>query len=445
MKKQYDKGEVLKAANGRWKSIFLALAPSLKDAVSMNEKNPGRHVPCPVHGGVDGFRLFPHYQNTGSCICNSCGGRNNGFETLMWVNGWRFNECVNAVGAFLASGVPESVTDSCTKSLARPVKGQTGRLIAEGKLIAFGMCHYAGHDVFSIQLDVESESKIFYGTDLKRALDESAAALGDAIQLYSKGYRRFRSQDGKTTFRQTFWHIIKTDDSSSKKRRSIERLWELSKEIDLETDTPLTNYLEKRHIKAALQSVTGGESLRYMPTAFYPGAAGSNQESYPALIARVVDVNNQLVTLHRTFLSPSGNGKADVSNPKLLMSLPEGESVCGCSIRLGEIGQNGVLCLAEGIETAMSVIVQTGFPCWACLSANVLKTFVPPPEAKTIFIFVDKDASEVGQKAGYELKQRLKRLNIVCAVMEITTPIPEDSKGLDWNDVLIQKLEDFPL
>ena len=46
---------------GLWLYVLLDLAPQLEDAV----KNLGRHVPCPFHGGKDGFRLFSDAAETG--------------------------------------------------------------------------------------------------------------------------------------------------------------------------------------------------------------------------------------------------------------------------------------------------------------------------------------------------------------------------------------------
>lgn len=39
---------------GNWDAVLAGLAPELAAALSRK----GRHVPCPVHGGRDGFRLF---------------------------------------------------------------------------------------------------------------------------------------------------------------------------------------------------------------------------------------------------------------------------------------------------------------------------------------------------------------------------------------------------
>ncbi len=73
-------------AAGRWESIVTSLAPQLGQAV---ERTPN-HVPCPVHGGTDGFRLFRDFEETGGGVCNTCGIHHDGYTLLMWANGWDF-------------------------------------------------------------------------------------------------------------------------------------------------------------------------------------------------------------------------------------------------------------------------------------------------------------------------------------------------------------------
>jgi len=85
--------DVRQIAAGRWTHILTAIAPALAPALS----RPGRHVPCPVHGGKDGFRLFRDLDETGGGICNTCGAFHDGFALLMWANGWTFPEALRAV------------------------------------------------------------------------------------------------------------------------------------------------------------------------------------------------------------------------------------------------------------------------------------------------------------------------------------------------------------
>jgi phage/plasmid primase-like uncharacterized protein len=80
-------------ARGQWFGILGRLAPSLEPALV----RPGRHVPCPVHGGQDGFRVFNDANEGGGGICNTCGPRRDGFALLMWANDWGFRVALEAV------------------------------------------------------------------------------------------------------------------------------------------------------------------------------------------------------------------------------------------------------------------------------------------------------------------------------------------------------------
>lgn len=92
--------EVAREAAGRWLWILGQLAPELAQAV----KRIGRHGPCPVHGGRDGFRLFRDADETGGGICNTCGAFHDGFALLRWLKGWSFPETVEAVALCLGIG-----------------------------------------------------------------------------------------------------------------------------------------------------------------------------------------------------------------------------------------------------------------------------------------------------------------------------------------------------
>ena len=85
--------DVRQFAAGRWTDILGAIAPALTPALS----RLGRHVPCPVHGGTDGFRLFRDVDETGGGVCNTCGTFHDGFALLMWVNRWYFPDALRAV------------------------------------------------------------------------------------------------------------------------------------------------------------------------------------------------------------------------------------------------------------------------------------------------------------------------------------------------------------
>jgi phage/plasmid primase-like uncharacterized protein len=88
-----DFAELQRKTEGQWPWILGDLAPELSHALD----NAGKHVPCPVHGGRNGFRLFADYARTGGGICNTCGPFPSGFRLLAWLKGWPFRDAVREV------------------------------------------------------------------------------------------------------------------------------------------------------------------------------------------------------------------------------------------------------------------------------------------------------------------------------------------------------------
>lgn len=114
----YDAKTVKAKAEGKWEQIASTLAPDLKSALDANHT----HVPCPIHGGTDGFRLFPHFGKTGQAICNTCGAFTNGFSLLMEVNGWDYPTTVNEIGSLIGAPAPDGRVYKSKRKLAPAVK-----------------------------------------------------------------------------------------------------------------------------------------------------------------------------------------------------------------------------------------------------------------------------------------------------------------------------------
>ena len=107
---------------------------------------------------------------------------------------------------------------------------------------------------------------------------------------------------------------------------------------------------------------------------------------YPA-VAIVHDAEGEKIAIHRTYLAPDGPAKADVPKPRMMLG-----SVMGGAVRLGDIGEHGVVGLAEGIETALSVMQACpALPVWAALSSGNMEQVVLPPEIKRVVLLADHD------------------------------------------------------
>jgi phage/plasmid primase-like uncharacterized protein len=117
-------------AHGQWFGILGRLAPTLEPALA----RPGRHVPCPVHGGQDGFRVFKDTNATGGGICNTCGSFRDGFALLMWANAWGFREALDTVAQDLRLDGGGSWTAAKAQTRRGPAPAQPRDDAAEAAL-----------------------------------------------------------------------------------------------------------------------------------------------------------------------------------------------------------------------------------------------------------------------------------------------------------------------
>ena len=125
----------------------------------------------------------------------------------------------------------------------------------------------------------------------------------------------------------------------------------------------------------------------------------------------------------RTELAPDGS-------KRLTRKFMPGKIAKGSAVRLAR--QNGILGIAEGIETALSAGILFGIPTWAAGNTTLLTQFQVPDGVEKVVIFGDNDRSFGGGAAAFSLAHRL-----ACGSrkIEISIEIP-DGVGTDWNDKL---------
>ncbi len=159
---------------------------------------------------------------------------------------------------------------------------------------------------------------------------------------------------------------------------SAHRLFAMSRPI---SGTIAQSYLRKRGITA----LHGTGALRFHPRCYYRPHAGAPTRTWPALIAAVTDLTGAITGAHRTYLDPSGAGKAPVETPRRAMG-----QLLGNGVRFGVAGD--VLAAGEGIETMLSLRSVVPFlPMVAALSAGHLAALLFPPGLRRLYVARDND------------------------------------------------------
>lgn len=181
---------------------------------------------------------------------------------------------------------------------------------------------------------------------------------------------------------------------------------------------PVGKYLHGRGLKIV------PATLRYSPKCWN----AELKKEIPAMLAVFTMPDGTAVTMHRTYLDGNG-GKARgiVTVKKVLPSL---KKMTGGAIRLWP-AEDGVIGVAEGIETAIAAHELTGIAVWSAMSSAILAGFVPPKGITHLHIFADNDLNYTGHRAAYELANRVS----VSSDISVIVHMPE-SPGTDWLDQL---------
>lgn len=201
-------------------------------------------------------------------------------------------------------------------------------------------------------------------------------------------------------------------------RSALRRVW-------LETKPIKDGDLASKYLKArGLHLSEYPPSLRFAER--LPDGEGGLR---PCMVALVSGQEGHAITLHRTFLSPTGLSKAEMDSPRKMMvgQLPH----CIC-VRLADF-DSGVLGVAEGIETALSASKLFDIPVWSVIDRNHMEKFIPPEGCTKLVIFGDNDFNFCGQASTYKLAERTYKREVDVEIM-----IPPNI-GWDWNDEYIDR------
>lgn len=160
-------------------------------------------------------------------------------------------------------------------------------------------------------------------------------------------------------------------------------------------------------------------ALRFLPNAWHT----ETQKNWPAMVACVtVWPSDEIMGLHRTYLSLDGTKKAEIESEKKMLGKCGGGAVCFGGVPLK-------LIVAEGIETALSLYQATGLPTWAALSTSGMMALrLPPlPYGNDILIGADNDPAGIhaAETAALRWTKEGRRVRVAY---------PE--RGKDFNDLL---------
>jgi phage/plasmid primase-like uncharacterized protein len=227
---------------------------------------------------------------------------------------------------------------------------------------------------------------------------------------------------------------------SQKANENIQRVWRESVSLIDGLPNPLFCYFKYRGVLLRKEQMVTGDHIRYhSELPYYDEDEEGNLEmigKYPAIIAAIRDLNGDIITLHRTYLEPSGC-KAEVRSARKMMAIPANKKVTGAAIQLGGFPADGVLGVSEGLETAMSIMKVYQIPTWSLVNTTLLENFIPPEGLKTLLIWADKDKKQGGQSAAQALHEALQPTGIDVHILLPQRPVI--GKSVDWNDILVKE------
>jgi putative DNA primase/helicase len=233
-------------------------------------------------------------------------------------------------------------------------------------------------------------------------------------ELNSRGLTDF---ERNTRNDHDFHHQAKAE----RQRFMAVKIWNAA--IPGEWSPQLKRYLESRGI-----TITPAPSLRWTPKTWHSTTPETGIE-YPAMIAKIINIDDKLIAIHKTYLTPDGSAKVSGIQDKEYLA-----PVAGGAVRLAPLDPDRALIVGEGIETTLSLMHLRGLPGWAALSTSGLENLILPREAKRVLIGVDHDRNGAGEWAARKAGQRW-----LDEGREVRLAIPTGFG--DWNDVLRGKCD----
>ena len=199
------------------------------------------------------------------------------------------------------------------------------------------------------------------------------------------------------------------------------------------TSQPVAGTLAETYLTSRGIRCLGAHAvLRFHPKCWHRDEGQTKPVPRPAMIAAVTDGAGALQGVHRIWLAPDGQGKADVATPRRAMG-----HLLGSAVRFSPCDE--VLALGEGIETMLSVSqAAPGLPVWAALSSGHLGAVLLPEGLQRLYIAVDRDPA--GQRAAERLGAKASEVGVQVIVLEPRLGDFNDDLRADGTEALRQHL-----
>jgi len=146
--------------------------------------------------------------------------------------------------------------------------------------------------------------------------------------------------------------------------------------LPIRTGCVSDRYLLSRGLTVRSADVVHRVNLIHWPT----------KSHWPAMVARVRNINGDVVGVHRIYLTPGGM-KAPISPNKMMLG-----TCAGGAVRLGHGTSAPHLGICEGIETGLAVLQKhPELDVWATLSTSGMRSVDIPALYTKVTIFADFD------------------------------------------------------
>lgn len=230
-------------------------------------------------------------------------------------------------------------------------------------------------------------------------------------------------------------------ESIERTKKRITKIWNETLSLDHPEARAARLWMKRRGIWPPIGTV-GPLDLRFHPSLGLYGVnkdgESVHQGDFPTLVGMIRGVDGRTCGINRTYMTEDGRKPQGFEEDCRKMYTPDIPLITrGAAVKFDE-PVNGVLNLAEGIETALAVRMLTGLPQWATLTANNLESVEIPENVKVVTVWADKDRSNTGQRAADALVTRLRNEGRQAVALLPPDEIRDGEKTVDWNDMVLR-------